>query len=178
MQKILPERRWHIWGVLLLHACEEWAFVGLPHTSVVREIPRKVHFMRHYYHFMLLDIYSVSSLHLSTFIVHCSFFHNLKQSTKLWSSSDNFSALHFMRQYYHFILLDIYSVSSLHLSTFIVNCSFFTIWNNQPSCGLVLTISQPFIRSSSFFRLSIFLKDQQCLLLCKEDLKGLWWWIN
>ena len=60
------------------------------HTSVVRDILRKVHFMGHYYRFILWHIYSLSSLHLHIYCALCTF----SQSTKLWSSSDNFSAFH------------------------------------------------------------------------------------
>ena len=47
-----------------------------------------------------------------------------------------------MAHYYHYILWHIYFISSLHLH---ICCAlhFFTIWNNQPSCGLVLTIFKP-----------------------------------
>ena len=47
-----------------------------------------------------------------------------------------------MAHYYHYILRHIYFISSLHLH---ICCAlhFFTIWNNQPSCGLVLTIFKP-----------------------------------
>ena len=38
------------------------------------------------------------------------------------------------------------------ISTFIVHIGlFFTFWNNQPGCGLVLTISQHYIHHSSSF---------------------------
>ena len=70
-------------------------FVGLPHKCCQRDTAKSAfyetllsfHFIGH------LFCIIIASLH-----IYCALllFHNLKQSTKLWSSSDNFSALHML----------------------------------------------------------------------------------
>ena len=70
-------------------------FDSYSHKCCQRNTAGSAFYETDYYRFILLHIYSLSSLHLSTFIVHQSgLFHILKQSTKLWSSSDNFSSPH------------------------------------------------------------------------------------
>ena len=81
-------------------------FLWLPFTSVVREILRKLNFTAYYYDCILL--------------------------------------------------LAIYLISSLHLSTFIVQCWFFTSWNNHPGCGLVRTISHHLTHLPPLFYFHLF----------------------
>ena len=81
-------------------------FLWLPFTSVVREILRKLNFTTYYYDCILL--------------------------------------------------LAIYLISSLHLSTFIVQCWFFTSWNNHPGCGLVRTISHHLTHLPPLFYFHLF----------------------